>query len=267
MKAPGNIFLPVSLPTLTTHRVNGHEFRFRNLPAADNFLMGNNEGEEESFGDEHPRHPRSIAPFALAEYPVTQALWAAVYELAGQRGLTFDAELLRPNPSYFPGPNRPVENVSWDDVHEFCRVLNELLEKPKGHFCLPSEAEWEYAAREGKRDTLYAGSNQLAEVGWYYDNSGKEIMPVGLLAPNDFGLYDLSGNVREWCEDDWHSGYGNRPSNRRARNNDSGKSVKVCMLRYDSWVTSLKRVAAPAAFPLFSDDRYFNYGFRLAAPV
>jgi formylglycine-generating enzyme required for sulfatase activity len=263
------LFQKSSLPLPTAYLLGGHEFSFRNLPGADNFLMGNNEGEEESDEDEQPRHPRNIAPFALAECPVTQALWTAVYEQAQAQGIEFNRELLRANPSYFVGATRPVESVSWDDAHEFCRVLNELLGKPAGHFRLPSEAEWEYAARAGTRETLYAGSNQLAEVGWYDGNNEKETMPVGQLASNAFGLYDLSGNVFEWCEDDWHSNYEDAPLNGIAWKDGETKDERAGyrVLRGGPWDDgagdcrcAYRSVSGPVL-------RFDYFGFRLVAPV
>jgi formylglycine-generating enzyme required for sulfatase activity len=127
----------------------------------------------------------------LGKYPVTQALWQAV---------------MKNNPSYFPGADRPVEQVSWEDCQEFIHKLNA---QTKGRYRLPSEAEWEFAARGGVRSEgyLYAGSDKLEEVGWYGDNSGSETHPVGHKLPNELGLYDLSGNVYEWCRDDWHDSY------------------------------------------------------------
>jgi len=262
-----NLFLPDVLPPLITKEVNGHAFRFRNLPGMDNFQMGNNEGEEDSYEDEQPRHARSIAPFALAEHPVTQALWTAVYEQAQTKKLEFKEELLRPNPSNFLGPNRPVENVSWDAANEFCRVLNLLLDKPLGHFRLPSEAEWEYAARAGKRETLYAGSNQLNEVGWYDKNNEKETMPVGLLTPNAFGLYDLSGNVYEWCEDDWHNNYNNHLPDGRAWIDDPGNRAEYRVQRGGSWYYYAGYCRCAYRLSRGPDFRDYDIGFRLAAPV
>ncbi|WP_044103289.1 formylglycine-generating enzyme family protein [Neolewinella persica] len=239
----------------------------RILPGAENFPIGNNKGEEDSYEDEQPRHSRSIAPFALAEYPVTQTLWTAVYNLAEERNLKFDDDLLRPNPSNFLGPNRPVEKVSWNDAHEFCRILNLLCGKPEKYFRLPSEAEWEYAARAGKRETLYAGSNQLNEVGWYGENNKKETMPVGLLTPNVFGLYDLSGNVFEWCEDDWHGNYENHPSDGQAWIDDPEKRASIRVRRGGSWYNLARYCRCALRIGNGPDLRDRVYGFRLAAPV
>ncbi|MBC6995551.1 formylglycine-generating enzyme family protein [Neolewinella lacunae] len=263
------LFAPTALPQQTYTIGNKTAFRMITLPGMENFTMGNDEGEEENNSWERPKHNRVIKPFALAEFPVTQALWTMVYTQASAQKLKFDEELLRPNPAHFPGPNRPIENVSWDDVHEFCRVLNELLDKPDGHFRLPSEAEWEYAVRAGKRETLYAGSNQLDEVGWYDSNNEKETMPNGLLAPNAFGLYDLSGNVWEWCEDDWHSNYNNHPRNSEpwVDDPDPAKRAEVRVLRGGSWFVYAGFCRCAYRNAWRPDGRDFDLGFRLAAPV
>jgi formylglycine-generating enzyme required for sulfatase activity len=109
------------------------------------------------------------------------------------------------NPSHFKGNNLPVENVSWNDVQEFIRKLNQQTGK---RYRLPTEAEWEYAARGGSQgsSTKYAGSNSIGDVAWYDGNSGNKTQPVGQKRPNELGLYDMSGNVWEWCAD-WYGPY------------------------------------------------------------
>lgn len=238
MRALGDIFLPASLPPLTTYEVSGHVFRFRNLPGEENFLMGNNKGEENNYKEEAPKHKRIIHPFALAEYPVTQIFWKLVYELGKERCLKFNERILRPDSSYFFGRYRPVEFVSWDAAKEFCRLVNLIFGKEEGFFRLPSEAEWEYAARAGSRETLHAGSNHLADVGWFDENNEKETMPVGMLSPNTFGLYDLNGNVLEWCEDDWHENYENHHVNGGAWVDDLENRALRRVLRGSSWLSN-----------------------------
>jgi formylglycine-generating enzyme required for sulfatase activity len=249
------------------HTVGDVTFNTVNLPGMDNFQMGNNKWEEGSREDERPRHLRNIAPFALSEYPVTQALWTAVHEQAQAKGIIFNTELLRANPSYFLGTHKPVERISWTRAHEFCRVLNKLLVKPKGHFRLPSEAEWEYAARAGVRKTLYAGSNQLGEVGWNRDNSNKETMPVGLLQPNTIGLYDLSGNIFEWCEDDWHDNYDKHGSDGQAWIDDPDERAVLRVRRGGDWGSYAEGCRCARRSWFRSVDRIRHFGFRLAAPV
>lgn len=121
---------------------------------------------------------------------MTQALWEAV---------------MGSNPSYRRGDNLPVEQVSWDDCQEFIQKLNQLTGK---QFRLPTEAEWEYAARGGRksRGCKYAGGNDIGAVAWYKYNSGGNTHPVGMKQPNERGIYDMSGNVWEWCSD-WYGDY------------------------------------------------------------
>ena len=150
------------------------------------FTMGaTSEQGRDAEADEKPIHSVSLSSFYLCKYEVTQALWQAV---------------MGKNPSRFKGDNLPVENVSWNDCQTFITRLNNLTGK---NFRLPTEAEWEYAARGGNRSRgyKYSGSNVLSDVAWYEDNSGRKTHPVGSKSPNELGLYDMSGNVREWCSD------------------------------------------------------------------
>ena len=140
--------------------------------------------------DERPVHQVKLSSYYIGETEVTQALWQAV---------------MGSNPSNFKGENRPVEKVSWDDCKTFISKLNSLTGK---NFRLPSEAEWEYAARGGNKSQgyKYSGSNILDNVAWYGDNSGDETHPVKTKSPNELGIYDMSGNVWEWCQD-WYGSY------------------------------------------------------------
>lgn len=155
-------------------------------------------GEQGSdcYDSEKPAHRVTVSDFYMGKYEVTQAQWKAV---------------MGSNPSYFKGDNLPVENVSWNDAQEFIRKLNQLTGKK---YRLPTEAEWEYAARGGlqSKGYKYSGSNSLGSVGWYTDNSGSKTHPVGGKAPNELGIYDMSGNVWEWCSDRWHGNYDGAPA-------------------------------------------------------
>ncbi len=193
--------------------VNDVTFRFVKLPAG-RFRMGSEKND-----DEKPIYEVRMPSFWLAVYPCTQALYEAV---TGK------------NPSGFKGKNRPVENVTWEDAQAFIGELNERGEgkAQQAQFRLPSEAEWEYAAQAGG-DFAYAGSNDPHEAGWYTENSHEETKPVGLKKPNAWGLYDLSGNVWEWCEDYWHADYQKAPADGSAWIDNPRGSIRV--LRGGGW--------------------------------
>ncbi|MBM4089091.1 MAG: formylglycine-generating enzyme family protein [Planctomycetes bacterium] len=172
---------------------NSLGMQFRLIPAGE-FVMGST---EES--DEQPvHHVRITRGFYLGIHQVTQAAYRAV---TGK------------NPSHFKGDDRPVEQVSWDDAAEYCRLLTKAEGKsgvlPAGaEYRLPTEAEWEYACRVGSTGRYCFGDSdaQLAEYAWYDENSGSATHPVGQKKPNAWGLYDMHGNVWEWCQD-WSDAY------------------------------------------------------------
>ena len=148
------------------------------------FIMG---GDDSS--DQMPTHSVTLSSYYICKYEVTQALWRAV---------------MGSNPSNFKGNNLPVENVSWYDCQTFIKRLNSYTGR---NFRLPTEAEWEFAARGGNhsRRYKYSGSNYIDDVAWYIDNSNKRPHPVGTKQANELGLYDMSGNVYEWCSDRYGS--------------------------------------------------------------
>ncbi|MEM7375195.1 MAG: formylglycine-generating enzyme family protein [Bacteroidota bacterium] len=152
------------------------------------FMMGSE--SREAPARERPVHPVHLDDFYIGQFPVTQEIWKAVM---GQEN----------NPSFFEGDARPVETVSWDRCQRFLQQLNE---RTGNAYRLPTEAEWEYAGRGGQHSQgyRYAGSDLLDEVGWFWDNADQESKDVGQKQPNELGLYDMSGNVWEWCED-WYS--------------------------------------------------------------
>ena len=163
------------------------------IPAGE-FTMGS---DSTTIYQEHP--VKITKPFHLGAFEVTQEQYEKV---TGK------------NPSYFKGPNNPVELVSWKDAVEFCRKLSQLpKEKAAGHvYRLPTEAEWEYACRAGTTAAYSFGddASQLGQYAWFDENSGTTTHPVGGKKPNPWGLYDMHGNVWEWCHD-WHGEYPSEP--------------------------------------------------------
>jgi len=203
------------------------------------FQMGSAEGNS----DEQPVHSVTLSGYSIGETEVTQALWEAV---------------MGNNPSVFKGADLPVESVSWDDCQDFIRELNRLTGKT---FRLPTEAEWEFAARGGNRSTgaKYAGSDAISRVAWYADNSGSRTHPVKGKSPNELGLYDMSGNVWEWCQDR----YGSYSSGSQT-NHKGAASGSLRVGRGGSWGdfawncrVAYRNRAAPSS-------RHGYLGFRLA---
>ena len=209
------------------------------------FMMG---GQDDEVRDnEKPVHKVTLPGFYIGQYQVTQLLWKAVMGIEN-------------NPSRFQGDDLPVEMVSWNDTQSFLEKLISLTGKP---YRLLSESEWEYAARGGQKsqEYKYAGSNKLKEVGWYYGNSYGATKPVGLKNPNELGIYDMSGNVREWVEDQWHSNYDGAPDDGSAWV-DRGKDA-FRVIRGGSWLSDARdcRVAYRSDWhPAIRDD---DIGFRL----
>lgn len=207
------------------------------------FMMGaTSEQGSDADSDENPIHQVTLSSFSIGRYEVTQEEWQAV---------------MGSNPAEFRGSKRPVENVSWNDCQEFIRKLNAMTGK---QFRLPSEAEWEYAARGGNRSRgyKYAGSNDLSSVAWHDDNSGGQTHEVGSKQPNELGLFDISGNVWEWCQD-WYGGY----SSSSQTNPTGPSSGSIRVFRGGCWGGNARlcRVSDRSSFP---DHRSYNLGLRLA---
>jgi len=203
--------------------------------------MGSPVGDPESASKERPEHGVTIENgFWMGKYEVTQAQWSAVM------GTT---------PSYFLGnPNNPVERVSWDDCQSFMQKMN-LLDG-NNNYTLPSESQWEYACRAGITDPYYG---LVDDIAWHSANSGWGPNYVGDKIPNNFGLYDMSGNVFEWCSDKWHGGYTGAPADGSSWD-ESWSTVHV--IRGGNWRHVSSYCRSAARFGAYPDSKYYNIGFR-----
>ena len=195
---------------------------------------------------EYPVHPVTLSDYYIGQYEVTQELWKAV--------MVF-------NPSYYNGNSKnPVEKVSWNDiVNDFLPKLNKLTGKT---FTLPTEAQWEFAARGGNKSQhyTYSGSNNIDDVAWYDgNNSSFETKPVGQKKPNELGLYDMSGNVYEWCSD-WYGSYSSSAQTDPVGPSSGSRRV----LRGGSYIDSAWDGRVSDRLNSQPDDRYDSSGFRLA---
>ena len=216
------------------------------------FQMGATSEQQDAYYDEKLIHSVTLSGYYIGETEVTQELWQAV---------------MGSNPSRFTGNSqRPVECVSWNDCQTFVNKLNDLLagQLPAGRrFRLPTEAEWEYAARGGNRSrgTQYSGSNSIDNVAWYWDNSGNTPHPVKGKSRNELGLYDMSGNVWEWCSD-WYGSnyYSSSPST-----NPQGPSSGSCrVLRGGSWGGGAQGCRVAGRGGGSPGNGYYYGGLRLA---
>ena len=223
-----------------TFTVRGVTFVMKAV-AGGTFRMGSDDGDAD--GKEKPVHSVTLPDYMLGETEVTQELWQAV---------------MGSNPSAFKGASHPVEKVLWSDCQAFIRKLNELTGE---RFRLPTEAEWEFAARGGSQSKgcQYAGSNAIDEVAWYRENSDSTTHDVKTKAPNELGLYDMTGNVLEWCQD-W---YGSYPA--AAQTSPTGPATGTAhAFRGGSWFSTAvfcRMTYRNYVAPSFS---FNNLGFRLA---
>lgn len=202
-----------------------------------------------NFDTSQPIHTVRVKPFHMGKYQVTQAQWKAV---------------MGKNPSHFKGDTLPVEQVSWDDAKAFCRNLSEMTGNT---YRLPSEAEWEYAARAGSTGDFCFGDNPnpLILFAWYKENSEKKTHPVGEKKPNAFWLYDVHGNVFEWCEDTWHESYKGAPDDGTAW--VTGRDQQRRLLRGGSWFNNSINARAVYRVANPSELRFIHVGFRLVLSV
>ena len=248
--------LPENTPldTFTEDLGKGVKLEMIAIPGG-TFLMGSPENEAERDDDEGPQHQVTVPSFFMGKYPLTQAQYQAI---------------LGSNPSYFKGNNRPVETVSWDDAVLFCQKLSQRTGKS---YRLPSEAEWEYACRAGTKTPFSFGDNITPDLVNYNGNYPYKSAPKGkyreqttdveTFTPNSFGLYDMHGNVWEWCEDDWHENYINAPTDGSAWNSRSGNNTKT--LRGGSWDPDAGYCRAAYRYGDSRDSRGSACGFRVVS--
>lgn len=236
------------------------------IPAGE-FLMGSPESEAERARDEGPQHKVKIPAFSLGKYPVTQAQWQQVVALP-----KVDLDL-NPEPSYFKGAKRPVENISWLEAVEFCNRLSRVTNR---QYRLPSEAEWESACRAGTTTPFYFGptlSPKVANYNSYYTYGQgakgiyrQETSDIGAFPGNAFGLFDMHGNVWEWCQDQWHDSYKNAPTDGSAWvDEDSQQSPRL--LRGGSWILGPWFCRSAPRLKYAPDYHCSNIGFRVAVAL
>lgn len=207
------------------------------------FRMGATSEQGSEISDEKPVHSVTLSGYYIGKTEVTQALWQAV---------------MGSNPSYFEGDDLPVEQVSWDDCQEFIRKLNSLTGQ---NFRLPTEAEWEFACRGGNnsRGYKYSGSNYIDNVAWYDGNSGDKTHPVATKSPNELGIYDMSGNVWEWCAD-WYGDYSSGRQTNPKGPYDGSRRVD----RGGSWYYYARICRSSIRYSYYPANRFNDLGLRLA---
>jgi formylglycine-generating enzyme required for sulfatase activity len=221
------------------------------------FWMGcTSDQGSDCYNDEKPVHQVTLNNFYIGKYEITQAQWETIMgtTIKQQRDKVYHNEALLSG----EGDNYPMYYVSWEDAQEFIKRLNAATGKK---YRLPTEAEWEYAARGGNqsRGYKYSGINNIDEVAWYIDNSGRNTHPVGTKKANELGIYDMSGNVWEWCND-WYGSYSSY-----AQTNPAGvSSSSYRVIRGGSWSSFAGDCRVANRSGASPGDRYGNLGFRVA---
>ena len=236
------------------------------IPAGE-FEMGSPADEEGHNSTEHPQHWVTVPAFFMGKYPVTQAQWRAV------AALTQINRRLEPDPSRFKGDDLPVETVSWEEAVEFCDRLSQVT---RLRYRLPSEAEWEYACRAGTTTPFNFGEIITPNLANYIEKTRhnpvpivayrEQTKPVGSFGvANAFGLYDMHGNVWEWCEDTWHDNYNNAPTDGGAwvDKNDT----RYRLLRGGSWYSNPVLCRSANRNANAPDDRLNFFGFRVSLSI
>jgi formylglycine-generating enzyme required for sulfatase activity len=228
--------------------------------------MGSPKTEAESYDEERPQYQVTIEPFFIGKYLVTQVQWQVVAALS-----KVDRDL-NPNPSYFKGDNRPVECICWYDAVEFCKRLSQTTGRD---YRLPSEVEWEYACRAGTTTPFHFGETITTELANYngnyiYSNGfkgeyRKQTTPVGYFPANAFGLYDMHGNVWEWCTDTLHRNYEGAPRDGSAWLEDDNTYNQMRLLRGGSWHSYPGKCRSAYRYWSPSKHSCFNIGFRVVS--
>ncbi len=243
------------------------------IPAG-SLLLGAPDAEEGWHPSQSPQHLVTVAPFWMGCYPVTQQQWSAVAKLSKVE------QTLDPQPACFAAPDHPVEQVSWDEAIEFCQRLSQSTGR---RYRLPSEAEWEYACRAGTTTPFHFGSTITTEIAnysgvdWEYQGrlcskgayglapqgiDRRETLAVGSFGiASSFGLYDLHGQVREWCQDCWHPTYEGAPTNGSAWIDDGDCTQRI--LRGGSWNSSPRACRSAYRSKLDAESRLYDVGFRV----
>ncbi len=234
---------------------------------SDKFKMGSPRDEKDRYDNEEAQHDVTVESFYLGKCAVTQAQWRAVAKLPK---INID---LNPYPSYFKGENLPVEQVNWDESGEFCARLSKQTGK---NYRLPTEAEWEYACRAGTTTPFHFGETITSKLANYnasytYANEVKgeylgQTTEVGNFPPNGFGLYDLHGNVWEWCADFWHENYQGAPTDGSAWNTNRNNSQHR-VVRGGSWNDNPRNCRSACRNYYGPGDRYRSIGFRVVCSV
>ena len=239
-----NIILSDNGGGTKSYTVGGVTFEMVSVDGGTFTMGGNSEQGSDAYDDEKPTHQVTLSSYYIGMTEVTQALWKAV---------------MGSNPSYSNGDNLPVERVSCDDCKTFISKLNAMTGQK---FRLPTEAEWEYAARGGNKSHgyKYSGSNSVDDVAWYYGNrGGYKTHSVGTKAPNELGIYDMSGNVLEWCSD-WYGSYSSA-----SQTNPKGPNSGSCRVsRGGGWDGGASSCRVSFRYINNPTDRNNRLGLRLA---
>ncbi len=219
----------------------------------DIFMMGSPKNEEGRCDHESPQHKITLQLFYMSKYPITQNQYQAI---------------MGKNPSHFKGKKRPVECVSWYDATEFCQKLSQKMGK---NYRLPSESQWEYACRASTTTPFYFGETITSELVNFNGNhtyadapKGKyreETTDVGSFPPNAFGLYDMHGNVWEWCQDVWHDNYESAPTDGSAW--ETGGDTQIRVLRGGSYINDPRNCRCAYRIWLSADIYDYYWGFRV----